>query len=181
MSYAEVFSIPHMGARTAGSAPVFIEPATVADAAEILALQRLACRIQTHLHTDLAIPALTVDFFKRKAELSRRVFLKAHDGGRIIGSIQGFQVGNSCFIGYLMVHPARRREGIGSRLVAAMEGAFSGVDRFGVCIGHKSAATRRFYEELGYVQFREEKVDLHLSLVYMEKYRLRKAGDKACA
>lgn len=146
-----------------------IELATVADAAEILALQKLAYLSEAELYNDFAIPPLTQTLGEITAEFPRRVFLKAVEGGKIIGSVQGFQVGDTCHVGRLMVHPLRQGEGIGTRLMVAIEGVFADTGRFELFTGHRSVANVRLYERLGYRVFRTEVVTPALSLVFMEK------------
>lgn len=148
---------------------MIIEPATVANAAEILALQKLAYQSEAELYDDFAIPPLTQTCDEIAAEFARRTFLKAVDGGRIIGSVQGLTIGATCHVGRLMVHPARQGEGIGTRLMAAVEASFPEVERFELFTGHRSEANIRLYERLGYRLFRTEAVTPTLSLVFMEK------------
>jgi ribosomal protein S18 acetylase RimI-like enzyme len=152
---------------------MIIEPATVADAADILALQKLAYLSEAELYNDFTIPPLTQTLDEITAEFGRRMFLKAAEGETIIGSVQGLQVGGTCYVGRLMVHPERQGEGIGTRLMAAIEAAFADIERFELFTGHKSVANIRLYERLGYLVFRTEAVAPALSLVFMEK-RLRR-------
>lgn len=146
-----------------------IEQATADDAAEILALQKLAYLGEAELYNDFTIPPLTQTLGEITAEFPRRVFLKAVEGGMIIGSVQGFQVGDTCQVGRLMVHPERQGEGIGTRLMAAIEAAFVDVEQFELFTGHKSVANIRLYERLGYSVFRTEAMTPALTLVFMEK------------
>lgn len=146
-----------------------IVPATVADAAEILALQRLAYISEAELYDDFTIPPLIQSLSELLAEFAGRTVLKAVDGGVIIGSVQGFQVGNTCFVGRLMVHPERQGRGLGARLMDAIEASFATVDRFELYTGHRSGTNIRLYQRFGYRQFRTEKVNSRLSLVFMEK------------
>jgi ribosomal protein S18 acetylase RimI-like enzyme len=148
---------------------MIIEPATVADAAGILALQKLAYLSEAELYNDFTIPPLTQTLDEITAEFGRRIFLKAAERGTIIGSVQGFQVGGTCHVGRLMVLPERQGERIGTRLMAAIEAVFADVERFELFTGHKSLLNIRLYERLGYRVFRTEAVTPALSLVFMEK------------
>jgi ribosomal protein S18 acetylase RimI-like enzyme len=150
---------------------MIIEPATVADAAEILALQRRAYRSEAELYDDFSIPPLTQTLDEISAEFARRAFLKAVEGGRIIGSVQGMRIGATCYVGRLMAHPARQGEGIGTRLMAAIETSFPDIERFELFTGHRSEANIRLYERLGYRIIRTEAATPALSLVFMEKRR----------
>ncbi len=146
-----------------------IEQATTADAAEILLLQYLAYLSEADIYDDFTIPPLTQTLAEITAEFARRTFLKVVDDGRIIGSVQGMKIGDTCYVGRLMVHPDRQGEGIGTRLMAAIEASFSEVVRFELFTGHKSEDNIRLYERLGYRQIRTEAVNPTLSLVFMEK------------
>ncbi|HEY6838513.1 MAG TPA: GNAT family N-acetyltransferase [Geobacteraceae bacterium] len=148
---------------------MIIEQATTVDAAEILLLQYLAYLSEADLYDDFTIPPLTQTLAEMTAEFARRTFLKAMDDGRIIGSVQGMKIGDTCYVGRLMVHPDRQGEGIGTRLMAAIEASFSEVGRFELFTGHKSEDNIRLYERLGYRQVRTEAVNPALSLVFMEK------------
>ncbi|WP_243374097.1 GNAT family N-acetyltransferase [Geotalea sp. SG265] len=150
---------------------MIIGPAAVADAAEILALQRLAYRSEAELYDDFTIPPLAQSLDELVAEFHLRTVLKAVDGERIVGSVQGFQVGDTCFVGRLMVHPARQGRGLGTQLMAAIESRFTAVDRFELYTGDRSENNIRLYQRLGYRRFRVEDVNPHLSLFFMEKYR----------
>ena len=150
---------------------MIIEPATVADAADILALQKIAYQSEAELYNDFTIPPLTQTLDEIAAEFALRLFLKAVDEGRITGSVQGFQVGGTCHVGRLMVHPGQQGKGLGTRLMAAIEAAFADVERFELFTGHKSVANIRLYERLGYRLFRTEMMTPELSLVFMEKLR----------
>ncbi|ACM20414.1 N-acetyltransferase, GNAT family [Geotalea daltonii FRC-32] len=152
---------------------MIIGPATAADATEILALQRLAYRSEAELYDDFSIPPLTQTLDELMAEFPGRTVLKAVDGEKIVGSVQGFQVGDTCFVGRLMVHPDWQGNGLGTQLMAAIESRFTAVDRFELYTGHRSSANIRLYERLGYGQFRTEKVNSRLSLVFMEKHALQ--------
>lgn len=148
---------------------VEILEATAADATEILALQKLAYLSEAELYGDFNIPPLTQTLDEIRAEFAKRIFLKAVEDGSIIGSVQGFRIAGTCFVGRLMVHPERQGKGIGTRLMAAIEAAFPDAERFELFTGHRSFANIRLYERVGYRIFRTEKVSPALSLVFMEK------------
>jgi len=144
--------------------------ATAADAEEILSLQKLAYLGEAELYDDFNIPPLVQTLNEIRAEFARRIFLKAVGEGRIIGSVQGFRIAGTCFVGRLMVHHNLQGKGIGTRLMAAIEAAFPDAERFELFTGHKSCANIRLYERLGYRTIRTEKVNTVLSLVFMEKW-----------
>ena len=87
-----------------------IQRATVEDAAEILALQKLAYRSEAELHDVTDIPPLTQTLAEMEVDLERQHVLKvvqaARDGRpRIVGSVRACVQDGTCQIGRLIVHP----------------------------------------------------------------------------
>ena len=62
-----------------------IERATPADAAEILSLQRLAYVREARIYGDFTIPPLAQTLEELSAEFASKVFLKALEGGDLVG------------------------------------------------------------------------------------------------
>ena len=124
--------------------------ANVADAAEILALQKLAYLSEALIYDDYTIPPLTQTIEELKDDFSRKTFLKAVKNCRIIGSINGYQKDDCCHIGRLMVHPDFQGRGIGSRLMEAMEARFPEVRAWELFAGELSVKNIRLYERLNY-------------------------------
>lgn len=135
---------------------LIIERATVADAAEILALQKLAYLSEARRYNDYTIPPLTQTIGELVADFDRKTFLKAMEGGRIIGSVNGFMTGEQCHIGRLMVHPELKGRGIGTLLMQAIEARFAGVRTWELFTGELSVSNIRLYERLGYREVRRE-------------------------
>lgn len=153
-----------------------IERATVADASEILALQKLAYRSEAALYDDDTIPPLTQTLAEMEADLARQHALKlvqaAQDGRpEIVGSVRAYQEGNTCYIGRLIVHPEHQNRGLGTRLLREIEAAFPEVERYELFTGHKSARNLYLYGKLGYREFRRERAGDGLTIVFLEKLR----------
>ena len=148
---------------------MIVTRATASDAAEILALQKLAYLSEAEIYGDYAIPPLTQTLEEIAAEFARRTVLKAVADGRIIGSVQGLRIGPTCFGGRLMVHPDFQGRGIGRRLMEEMEGGFPDAERFELFTGHRSLRNIGLYERLGYRIFRTEPASPLVTLVFMEK------------
>jgi ribosomal protein S18 acetylase RimI-like enzyme len=103
--------------------------------------------------------------------------LVARTEGDLIGSVRGRLIDSTCHIGRLIVHPLHERQGIGSRLMQAIESQFADAARFELFTGHRSEGNLRLYQRLGYREFRRQPVSPNLTLVYLEKGReLEAAG-----
>jgi phosphoribosylanthranilate isomerase/GNAT superfamily N-acetyltransferase len=151
---------------------VRIEPAAIVDAAEILALQKLAYRSEADLYRDHSIAPLVQTPAEIESEFGVKRFLKASDGGRIIGSVRGELRGGTCHVGRLIVHPERQNRGIGGRLLRSIEAQFPEAERFELFTGERSARNLYLYGKHGYREFRREPMNGQFELVYLEKRRL---------
>ena len=148
---------------------IFITQAAPEDAAEILALQKLAFQSVAELHEDPAIPPLTQTLDEIEKEFAGKAFLKAMAGGTIVGSVRGTLVAGTCLVGRLFVHPDFQGHGIGSRLLVEIEMLFPQAERFEVFTGAKSRDNIRLYRRLGYREFREEDQSPKVRLVFLAK------------
>jgi GNAT superfamily N-acetyltransferase len=152
-----------------GDEQVRIEAAELADAAEILALQRLAFQSEAALWDDYTIPPLTQTLAELQEDFHRQVFLKAVAGDRIVGSVRAHVADGTCFVGRLIVDPDCQNRGIGTRLMQAIEECFRGVPRYEIFTGEKSRRNLHLYGRLGYRIFRTARLTDKVTLVYMEK------------
>jgi len=143
--------------------------ATATDAESILALQRLAYQSEAAVYDDFTIPPLTETLEDLQSKFDQRVFLKAMENDRLVGSVRAFQNGPTCHVERLIVDPAYRHQGIGTALLNQIETEFPEACRFELFTGHKSASNIRLYERLGYRAYRREQVNDKLSLVFLEK------------
>jgi ribosomal protein S18 acetylase RimI-like enzyme len=149
---------------------ITIAPAVGEDAAEILALQRLAYRSEAEIYGDFSIPPLTQTEDGMREDLERQVVLKAVTGeGRIAGSVRARLVDGTCHIGRLIVDPACQGRGLGRRLLAAIEERFATADRYELFTGHRSERNLRLYRGVGYEDLRTEVVSPELSIVFLQK------------
>ena len=150
---------------------VDIVPAAVEDAADLLALQRLAYQIEAAIYDDFTIPPLTETLDELTARFADRRFLKAVERGRIVGSVRAFEDQATSHVERLIVHPDCRRRGIGTALLSRIETVFPAVRRLELFTGHKSDGNIRLYESLGYRAFRRERISDKLTLVFLERTR----------
>ena len=146
-----------------------IEPPCAKDAEEILALQKLAYQSEAECYEDFTLPPLLQTLEGIKADFEKQVVLKAVDDGRIIGSVRAYVQDATCSIGRLIVHPDFQNQGIGTKLMAEIEGCFDGVGRYELFTGHRSERSLHLYRKLGYTPFRRECVSERLTLVFLEK------------
>jgi len=148
---------------------IIIEHAAAEDAADILALQKSAFTGEAEIYGDPNIPPLTQTLDSLIADFSRYTFLKASLDGRIVGSVRACEQDGTCYIGRLIVDPGCQNRGIGRQLMAAIEAAFSHVERYELFTGHLSERNLYFYKKLGYDEFKREPIHPGLTHVFMEK------------
>lgn len=146
-----------------------IEDATVADAEQILELQKLAYISEAEIYTDYNIPPLIQTLEEIIREFDEQLFLKATIDNTIIGSVRAYLQNGSCFIGRLIVHPDHQNRGIGTKLMCEIENLFSHADRFELFTGHRSEQNINFYQKLGYNIMGIEQINDNLKFVYLEK------------
>jgi ribosomal protein S18 acetylase RimI-like enzyme len=141
------------------------------DAPAILELQKLAYQSEARLYNDWNIPPLTQTLDELISDFTTKVCLKAQVEGKIVGSVRGHQVGDTCFIERLIVHPNFQGQGIGTALMAQIESCFERAQRFELFTGHKSDRNIHLYERLGYQLFKSEQIAETLSFAFMDKHQ----------
>jgi ribosomal protein S18 acetylase RimI-like enzyme len=143
--------------------------ASVSDAAELLAVQKLAFRGQAELYHDFTLPPLVQTLDELIADFDKHVVLKASHNGAIVGSVRGQQEGDTCHLSRLVVHPGYQNQGIGKMLMQAIEKRFSNAARYELFTGHKSEKNLALYRSLGYHEFSRRRQSDAVTLVCMEK------------
>ncbi len=146
-----------------------IERAEVEDAPAILALQKLAYQSEAAIYNNYAIAPLTQTLKELEADFEKQVVLKAVVDGRIIGSVRGYLENGACFIGRVIVQPEFQNRGIGSLLMAQIEGCFSQAKAYELFTGEKSERNLHFYQKLGYRMAHVERPEGGVPLVYLKK------------
>ena len=134
-----------------------LRTATLADAGELLTLQR-ACWLQEAIANEsLDIPALHESLEDVRADLDRWLALVVRAEGRLVASVRARQAGTTWFVGRLMVAPDLQGHGLGRRLLEEIEAAApEGTDSFALVTGVHSAGNQRMYRKAGYRPEREQ-------------------------
>ena len=148
---------------------ITIQKAQRSDLEDILALQYLAYQSEAELYDDPDIPPLKQTIEELGGEFDSGTILKAVDeNGTIIGSVRAHAEDGNVYIGRLMVHPGMQRNGLGTKLLGAIEQEYPN-SRYELFTGTKSIGNIRLYQRLGYRIFRQEQISEDLSFVYLEK------------
>lgn len=150
---------------------IYITQASLDDAIEILALQKLAYQGEAQIYNDWSIPPLLQDIEEIRNEFKTYMFLKAVSGASIIGSVRTRIMGNTCHLGRLIVHPDWQNRGIGTRLMLEIEKIYSEVSRFELFTGSQSVKNLYLYRKLGYRDLRLESLSSQVELIYLEKIK----------
>lgn len=148
---------------------MLVELADVADAQEILELQKLAYRSEAALYDDYAIPPLTQTLEQMREDFQRQVVFKATLSGRIVGSVRGYLQEGTCYIGRLIVQPELQNRGIGTSLMRTIEDHFAEAWRYELFTGDRSQRNLYLYGKLGYRILRAERLSDKTTIVFMEK------------
>lgn len=139
------------------------------DLEEILALQYLAYQSEARLFGSMDIPPLKQTIEEVCDEYEKGTILKAvDDAGTIIGSVRAYQENRTVYIGKLMVHPNMQKQGLGTKLLLAIEQEYPN-QKYELFTSTKSISNIRLYEKLGYKIFKEETVSEELQFVYLRK------------
>ena len=150
------------------SADIKILKSDANDLPEILELQRLSFAENAIRYNDQNIPPLRQTLDELIEEAKSHIILKAVDGAKIVGSVRGCRKPDHCYIGRLIVHPDYQNQGIGRRLMAAMENELGG-SAFELTAGHLDDKNISLYGKLGYKAYGTEKISDNLSLIKMRK------------
>jgi len=145
-----------------------IDIAGFGDMEEILALQKLAFQSEAALYGDYTILPLQQTLDSLRQEASKAIILKAVADRKIVGSVRACQKGGSCQIDRLIVHPDYQNQGIGQRLLQAIEACFSGL-RLELFTGNRSEKNLALYEKMGYQRFKTLEVKEGQQMIYLEK------------
>ena len=139
------------------------------DALEILDLQKTALKSEAEMYQDPRIFGLFQSIAEIEKDLATKQVFKALLGSRIVGTIRGYMLDETCFIERLIVDPYFQERKVGSQLMNAIEKAFPAAKRFETCTGHKSQRHLKFLSKRGFEPIRTERVNRHIWIVTLEK------------
>ena len=148
---------------------MMITKAEKADLLAILELQYQAYQSEALLYEDYNIPPLKQTLAEIEKEYEEWTIYKAMINGNIIGSVRTMIKNETCFIGKLMVQPDYQNQGIGAKLMRTVEESLRNIKKIELFTGDKSTKNIYFYKKLGFNEFKTEKVNDNLSLVYLRK------------
>ena len=148
---------------------ISIERANIGDAKAILLLQRLAYQSEARLYNDFALPPLTESLQDLTHAFQTHIFFVARSGHEIIGSVRAEVTEDRCHIGRLMVHPSHQRQGLGARLMTAIEATFPEASAYELFTGHLSVANLRLYRRLGYTEVKHRPFVSGPPVVFLQK------------
>ncbi len=143
--------------------------AEIADAVEILALQKLAYQSEAAIYNDYTIPPLTQSLESIRSEFSDYTFLKAIEGDIIVGSVRAKINDGTCYISRLIVHPDYQNRGIGSALLKEIE-RIRKAERYELFTGSKSERNLYLYKKHGYRDFKTEDQADNVKIVFLQKF-----------
>ena len=127
-----------------------ILPAQPADAPAMLALQKLAFEPEAQAMQFREFPPMLETVDDLEAHIRTATALKAMDGERLVGAVRGVVTGPSCLIRALVVAPHLQGQGLGGRLLKAIEDAHPAVERFDLVTNMVMVDNVRFYLRHGY-------------------------------
>ena len=154
-----------------------IVPAELADAAAILALQKIAFEPEARASQLWEIPPLQETVEGIREHMRMATVLKAVDGERLLGSVRGIVTGSACLVRVLMVAPEAQCRGLGARLLRAIEDAHPDATRFDLTTNMVMVGNVRFYLSHGYEVVEQVQHAQTIRLAVMRKFRT--AGESA--
>ena len=98
------------------------------------------------------------------------LFIAKDDDGEIIGAITGHAYYNEVYVGDLIIGKNHRREGLGSKLIKAVEDAFKGKGYDIMTLTTFGFQAPIFYQKLGFeIEFIREQKDTKINKYFLSK------------
>ena len=154
---------------------MLIIQAGINDLPGILSLQKAAFHSQAELVGDFSIPPMTQTLAGITEDFHAGVILKAiakDNPDVIVGSVRGYVREGTLYIGRLVVYPSYQGQGIGGRLLLAIEALYPDF-RYELFTSNISEKALLLYTKNGYKIFRREALNEQADLVFLEKHAKR--------
>lgn len=149
---------------------IVLRRATIADAGEALTLERAAFVQEGQLYHDPFVPPLVETLDEVRADIEDRIVLVAWHGSRAVATGRVRVTDRIGHIGRLAVAPDLQGQGIGRRLLAALEAACRDqVDAFELFTGERTEGNLHLYRTAGYREVRREHVSGELWFIHLRK------------
>lgn len=150
----------------------------VDDAGEVLTVQRAAYVTEAQAHDDVGLPPLQQTLPELAAELADPAVLALgwrDTNGRLVAAARAHVSGANpdiAKISRLTVAPDRQGQGLGTRLLAAIEAELpADVTELRLFTGERSEGNLRLYASAGYTETGREPTGAGYSLVHLSKPR----------
>jgi ech hydrogenase subunit C len=150
-----------------------ISRAELADASEILNIQKLAYQSEAEIYNDFSLSPLQQTLEEVQSDFKTRTFFKAVMNNTVVGVVRARMDGTICHIGRLAVNPTYQNMGIGKKLLAAVEKNFNTAECYQLYTSHKSKRNIFVFERQGYKWFKKEPVSPTRERVYFEKKNVK--------
>lgn len=141
------------------------------DAGETLTLQRAAFVQEALIYDTVQMPPLTQTLEELRAELVENLGCVVRRGHRMIGAARARRDGDLLLIGRLAIAPDTQGQGVGTRLLAAVEerGRAAGCREAELFTGSLSEANLRLYEREGYHETTRVAGDDGIEQIFLRK------------
>ncbi|WP_295819473.1 GNAT family N-acetyltransferase [uncultured Microbacterium sp.] len=138
---------------------ITIRPIRSSDAGEVLTVQRAAFVTEALIYGDPDMAPLTQTLEEVEFELRENLGCVALSGSRLVGVVRAVADRDILLVGRIAIAPDQQGEGIGSRLLEAVEhrGIERGCHRAELFTGSLSTQNIALYERLGYRE--SERID----------------------
>ncbi|MEP7151772.1 MAG: GNAT family N-acetyltransferase [Nitrospira sp.] len=127
---------------------IHIRPATEADFAALLQVQRVAFGEYATVYEVSAWTTETFDSVREDAK-EKRIFV-AETQGSVVGSVRFWTVAGVCVIRLLSVSPDHQKHGVGKALIREIEQVTADAHKFYACTMLRTARNIGFFLSLGY-------------------------------
>lgn len=145
-----------------------IRPAVLADAGEILTVQRAAFVKEAQSHSDPFLPPLMETLEQVERAILGGGVLVGREAGRLVGTVRRAMTDGEVRIGRLAVVPDLQGRGLGSALLAAAEDVPQAASAV-LFTGHLATGNLAMYSRRGYLEYDRQRQSDGVELVFLRK------------